>query len=93
MDTQANTEILATHGLSVLDEGDNGVTVRAVPPQWYSALAHYYEQHDLAPLGLASGVLANRYGGVPRTQSLRFPAGTYHRVKELLQCWHVPHWL
>ena len=88
-----NTEILSTHGLAVLDEGDNGVTVRGIPQKWYSALAHFYQQHDLSPLGLAAGVWVNRYGGIPRTQALRFPAGTYQQVRELLQCWQVPHWL
>jgi hypothetical protein len=91
MDT--DTEILKTHGLVIMDEGVNGVTVRDIPSQWFSALALFYEQHDLSPLGLASGILVNRYGGIPRTQSLRFPAGTYRQVKELLQCWQVPHWL
>jgi hypothetical protein len=91
MDT--DTEILKTHGLVIMDEGTQGVTVRGIPSQWFSALAHFYAQHDLSPLGLASGVWVDRYGGIARTQSLRFPAGTYAQVKELLECWQVPHWL
>ena len=93
MSTDSNTDILKTHGLAVLDEGDAGVTVRGIRPQWLASLARYYEQHDLPPLGSAVPRPVKCNGGTPRTQALRFPAGTCGQVRVLLECWHVPHWL
>jgi hypothetical protein len=79
--------------MAVLDEGDHGVTVRGVSPRWFAALAEFYVLHELAPLGLGSAVWLDPNADTPQTQTLRFPAGTYRQVKELLQCWQVPHWL
>jgi hypothetical protein len=93
MGIETNTDILKTHGLAVLDEGDSGVTVRGIRPQWYASLARYYEQHDLPPLGAVAPIWVTSNSGAPRTQTLRFPAGTYKQVRALLECWHVPHWL
>jgi hypothetical protein len=94
--SQSNTDILTTHGLAVLDEGDKGVTIRGVPPRWFATLAEFYQRHNLSPLGLlASGtnVWSGQTSQGNRTQTLRFPAGTYKHVRELLQSWQVPHWL
>jgi hypothetical protein len=93
--TQKNTDILSTHGLAVLDEGDKGVTIRGIPPQWFATLAEFYQRHNAPPLGLASGtsMWSEQTSQSTRTQTLRFPAGTYHQVRELLQGWQVPHWL
>ena len=93
MSTESDADILRTHGLAVLDEGDAGVTVRGIPPQWVASLARYYEQHDLPPLGSTVPHWTTHTGGAPRTQALRFPAGTYRQVRALIECWHVPHWL
>ena len=93
MSTDSNTDILKTHGLAVLDEGDGGVTVRGIRPQWIEALARFYDDHDLPPLGSVVPYLVTGSGGTPRSQTLRFPAGTYQQVRRLLECWQVPHWL